>query len=255
MEWMTVNHDMTQLEPTYLGNLVNLVEFITSHGAMAVVDPHNYGRYYDQVITDTNSFQSFWQQLASNFADNQQVIFDTNNEYNTMDFSNVFNLNQAAINGIRAAGATNQYIMAEGNQWTSASGWVELNDGMKNLQDPSNKIIFEMHQYLDDGGGKSEDCMSETIGVERITTATQWLRDNGKVGFLGEFAGGPNDVCKAAVKGMLDFMEQNSDVWMGATWWSAGPSWGDYPYDMEAPSGRGYQFFDELLRSYVPSAA
>jgi hypothetical protein len=37
-----------------------------------------------------------------------------------MDQSLVVNLNQAAINGIRAAGATSQYITVEGNDWTRA---------------------------------------------------------------------------------------------------------------------------------------
>jgi endoglucanase len=35
-----------------------------------------------------------------------------------MDQSLVVNLNQAAINGVRAAGATSQYITVEGNNWT-----------------------------------------------------------------------------------------------------------------------------------------
>lgn len=35
-----------------------------------------------------------------------------------MDQQLVYNLNQAAINGIRASGATTQYITPEGNSWT-----------------------------------------------------------------------------------------------------------------------------------------
>ena len=42
-----------------------------------------------------------------------------------MDQSLVVNLNQAAINGIRAAGATSQYITVEGNDWTGA--WMGRN--------------------------------------------------------------------------------------------------------------------------------
>ena len=42
------------------------------------------------------------------------MIWDTNNEYNTMSTQLVVELNQAAINGIRAAGAK-QVINVEGN--------------------------------------------------------------------------------------------------------------------------------------------
>lgn len=40
-----------------------------------------------------------------------------------MDQTLVFNLNQACINGIRAAGATSQLILVEGNSWTGAWTW------------------------------------------------------------------------------------------------------------------------------------
>lgn len=81
-----------------------------------------------------------------------------------------------------------------------------------------------MHQYLDsDGSGTSATCVSANIGVQRIVGATQWLKANGKQGVLGEFAGGANSQCQTAIKGLLDHLVQNSDVWTGALWWAAGP--------------------------------
>lgn len=62
--------------------------------------------------------------MASRFASNKLVIFDTNNEYHDMDNTLVAQLNQAAINGIRAAGATSQYIFVEGNSYSGAWTWV-----------------------------------------------------------------------------------------------------------------------------------
>jgi Cellulase (glycosyl hydrolase family 5). len=41
-----------------------------------------------------------------------------------MDNQLVLPLNQAAIDGIRAAGATLQLIFVEGNSWTGAWTWV-----------------------------------------------------------------------------------------------------------------------------------
>lgn len=122
-----------------------------------------------------------------------------------------------------------------------------------NLTDPQNKIVYEMHQYLDsDGSGTSATCVSSTIGQERVESATQWLIDNNKLGFIGEFAGGVNDVCKAAITGMLSYMEENSGVWLGASWWAAGPWWADYIFSIEPPSGMAYTGMLSTLEPYFP---
>ena len=85
-----------------------------------MIDPHNYGRYYGNIITDVDGFSAWWTKIASRFACNALVIFDTNNEYHTMENSLVHDLNQAAIDAIRAAGATSQWIWVEGNAWSGA---------------------------------------------------------------------------------------------------------------------------------------
>ncbi|KAJ5649478.1 uncharacterized protein N7484_003201 [Penicillium longicatenatum] len=235
----------------YLSNLTYVVNYITEAGAHAILDPHNFGRYYGSIITSTSDFQTFWQNVAAQFASNSLVIFDTNNEYHDMDQTLVLDLNQAAINGIRAAGATSQYIFVEGNSYTGAWTWTEVNDNLVDLTDPENKIVYEMHQYLDsDGSGTSATCVSSTIGQERVESATQWLIDNGKVGVLGEFAGGVNTVCEEAIVGMLNYMEENSAVWKGALWWAAGPWWGDYIFSLEPPSGVAYTGMMSTLEPY-----
>jgi endoglucanase len=171
-----------------------------------------------------------------------------------MDESLVLNLNQAAIDGIRGAGATTQYIFVEGNSYTGAWTWNTTNDSLKSLSDPSDLLVYEIHQYLDsDGSGTSATCVSSTIGVERVEGATTWLRDNGKLGVLGEYAGGPNSVCQSAVTGMLDHLQSNNDVWLGAVWWAAGPWWPTSTFsNFEPPSGIAYQYYDTVLAPYIP---
>lgn len=39
---------------------------------------------------------------------------------------------------------------------------------------------------------------------------------------------------------MLQYIEDNSDVWDGWLWWGGGPWWGDYMFSMEPPSGTAY---------------
>jgi len=61
-----------------------------------------------------------------------------------MDQTLVFDLNQACIKGIRAAGATSQLILVEGNSWTGAWSWVSSGnaDSMIHLEDPNDNIAF-----------------------------------------------------------------------------------------------------------------
>jgi endoglucanase len=135
----------------------------------------------------------------------------------------------------------------------SFSGFEELNTdertrvsagntALSALIDPENKIIYEMHQYLDsDGSGTSDTCVSSTIGSERLAAATAWLKSSGTKAILGEFAGGANSVCESAVTDMLTYIGGNTDVWTGALWWGGGPWWGDYIFSMEPPSGIAYE--------------
>ncbi|KAE8443949.1 hypothetical protein EG329_001172 [Mollisiaceae sp. DMI_Dod_QoI] len=228
---------------TYLDGLTTYVNYITGKGAYAIVDPHNFARYYNKVITDYAGFQAFWKTLATVFASNSKVIFDCNNEPHDMGTASVPQLMQACINGVRAAGATTQYIFVEGTSYSGAWTWTTNsgNTNLATLTDPQDLIIYEMHQYLDsDGSGTSATCVSATIGSERITAATNWLKTNNKKGIIGEFAGGANAQCESAVTDMLTYMGKHTDVWLGALWWGGGPWWGTYIYGMEPPSGVAY---------------
>lgn len=243
---------------TYFAGLEDTIKYVTSKGSYAVLDPHNFGRYYDKIITDVAGFKAWWKTVATRFKDNKLVIFDTNNEYHDMDNSLVAQLNQAAIDGIREAGAMTQYIYVEGNAWTGAWHWVDSGTGasLKDLKDPAdatgNLIIYQMHQYLDsDGSGTAATCVSATIGAERIATATKWLKDNKKRGLIGETAGGANAQCIGALGGMLQSMLDNSDVWTGVLLWSSGKWWADYMFSMEPPSGTMYTGVFPSLKKYL----
>jgi endoglucanase len=127
---------------------------------------------------------------------------------------------------------------------------------MRDLKDPSdptgNLIIYQMHQYLDsDGSGTAQTCVSSTIGQERIATATKWLKDNKKHGLIGETAGGTNTQCITALSGMLQHMQDNSDVWTGVLFWSAGKWWADYMFSMEPPSGPFYTGVFPSLKKFL----
>ncbi|KAI5928138.1 glycoside hydrolase family 5 protein [Camillea tinctor] len=254
MERLVPNQLTGAIDQTYASSLDTIVEFITGKGSYAVIDPHNFGRYYDEIITDVDGFGAWWGRVAERYAGNDNVIFDTNNEFHDEDNALVASLNQAAIDAIRGAGATSQYIFVEGNSWTGAWHWISSGTatGMGQLTDPEDKLVYEMHQYLDsDGSGTSPNCVSGTIGQERLAEATAWLKQNGKKGILGETAGGANAQCIAALQGMLSYMQDNSDVWTGWLWWGAGPWWADYMYGMEPPSGAAYTGVLPSIKQFI----
>ncbi|KAK6538471.1 hypothetical protein TWF694_010054 [Orbilia ellipsospora] len=240
-------------DSAYISGLDTIVNYITGKGAYAVIDPHNYGRYNGAIITDTNAFKTWWTNVANRYKGNSKVIFDTNNEYNTMDQSLVVNLNQAAIDGIRSTGATNM-IFVEGNQWTGAWSWLSVNSAtMINLKDPLNNIVYEMHQYLDsDDSGTSDQCVSSTILKERITDATNWCLQNNVKCILGEVGAGANSVCSQAITDGLTYA-QSSGAWLGFLWWAAGPWWGaTYFQSIEPPSGLAVSTYAPILQSFAP---
>ncbi|RMZ01947.1 hypothetical protein D0862_06182 [Hortaea werneckii] len=260
LERLSPNTIDGNLDATYLDMIKEQVNYVTGKGAYITITPHNYGRYYGQIYRDTQAFGQFWAHVAQEFKSNSRVIFDTDNEFHDEPGQLVADLNQAAINAIRATGATSQYIAVEGNAYTGAWTWTTAQgtDGLTNaetmvdLQDPKNKILYQMHQYLDsDGSGTSTTCVSSTIGSERLKAATQWLRSNGKKGLIGEYAGAVNPTCQAAVKDMLSYMVLNKDVWEGALWWSAGPWWGDYMFSIEPTDGPAYDTYVPLIAQYA----
>ncbi|KAG8919256.1 hypothetical protein FRC02_001784 [Tulasnella sp. 418] len=118
----------------------------------------------------------------------------------------------------------------------------------------SSKLLLEMRQFLDaDGSGTSSSCPNVSIGAERIAAATTWLNKNKLKGFLGAFSGGSNSVCKSALNGLLSSMlYSGTPVWIGATWWGAGPGMGNSFSSIEPPNGPAIsQILPEVLRRYL----
>ncbi|KAF8968178.1 endoglucanase [Flammula alnicola] len=229
---------------TYLSGLQTTVSYITNKGGFAVIDPHNYMSYDNAIITSNSDNPNviFGKYLPSLSSDSSNVIIvslDVMNEPNGIAASVVASLNQAAINGIRAAGATSQLILLEGPLYFLFCAWQSSGNAAAfvGLTDPNNNFAIQMHQYLDsDGSGTSATCVNSTIGASRLQGATQWLQANNLKGFLGEIGAGSNSVCITAVQGALCSMQQ-SGAWIGALWWAAGPWWGTYYQSIEPPSG------------------
>jgi len=233
---------------SYFAKLDAVVKHATSKGAKVILNPHNFARYYDEPVGSSkvpeDVFADFWRRLAERYASNRHVMFNLVNEPHTMPTEQWVRAANAAIAAIRAAGADN-LIHVPGNAWTGAHSWTSNWYGTSNavamldIKDPKDNFLYEVHQYLDkDSSGSGEDCVSETIGSERIASFVAWLRKHGKKGFVGEFAGARNERCYRAVEDMLKAMMNASDVLVGWLWWAGGPGWGEYKFTLEPKDGK-----------------
>ncbi len=223
-------------------NLVNTVNAITAAGAVAILDPHNYARYNNNLVgsaaVPNTAFADLWVRLSGLFGGQSDVIFGLMNEPHSMPTEQWRDAANAAIAAIRNAGADN-LILVPGNAWTGAHSWEQNWYGtangtvMKTIVDPMDNYAFELHQYFDsDFSGRSANC-SAGHGTTQLQGVTAWLRSEGIQGFLGEFAGGNNPQCQQAIESVIDYLNSNADVWLGWTWWAAGPEWGEYIFTLE----------------------
>jgi len=74
MERLAPGGTGSALDSGYLANLTAIVNHITEKGAYTVLDPHNFGRYKDAIITDSAAFKTFWTNLGGAFKSNSKVV-------------------------------------------------------------------------------------------------------------------------------------------------------------------------------------
>lgn len=242
------------LHEAELNRMDAFVNHTTGNGGHVILDPHNFARYYGDVIggrsLNGGHLADFWSKVATQYKDNPRVIFGLMNEPHTMPTETWLGAANDAIAAIRDTGASN-LILVPGNGWSGAHGWHRNYYGtpnanvMGNVVDPMNNFAFEVHQYLDnDSSGSTANIVNEDIGVERLVGFTDWLKENNYRGYLGELAAANstigtsgNQIGDEAINKMLDHLEANDDVWMGWAWWGGGPWWGDYLFAID-PVGR-----------------
>ncbi len=236
-----------EFNPDEIARIDEFVSYATESGVSVILDVHNYARYYGVVIgsdeLDVATYTDLWTRLADRYQDNDRVIFGIMNEPADMETELWLEDANAALAAIRGTGASN-LVLVPGNGYTGAHSWNDDWYGTPNAQvmlgvvDPGNNMAYEVHQYLDqDSSGTSRECVSSTVGSERLVEFTDWLHDNDARAFLGEFAAGDNSTCLSALDDMLGYMDDNTDVWLGWSYWAAGPWWGDDMYEIESNDG------------------
>jgi|GEM_PF-1872228 len=254
-----------ELAAAYAAKLDALVKYATGKGALVLLNPQNFARYYGKVVgtADVPSavFADFWRRVAERYKGNPRVAFGLVNEPNTMQTEQWLDAANAAIKAIRATGATN-LITVPGNAWTGASHWSSTWYGTANavamlkVEDPIDHIAFETHNYFDaDASGGGTDCAGARIGSERMANVVAWARAHKKKLWIGELGTPNTTTCAAAVKDFLSYAQSNADVVMGWTWWSGGPWWKNtkYPLSISPFADGGERPQLAWLKGYLPA--
>lgn len=84
--------------------------------------------------------------------------------------------------------------------------------------------MCEVHVYFDeDSSGFTDACVNTTIGSDRLRPVTDWLREHEIKGYLTEF--GASDKCIDTLENLLEYLNDNCDVWKGWNYFAAGPLW------------------------------
>ncbi|OCL04133.1 glycoside hydrolase family 5 protein [Glonium stellatum] len=204
---------------------------IAAGAALCIIDIHNYARWNGGIVgqggPSDNDFIGLWSQLAAVYNDTEQIAFGIMNEPHDLSLGTWAETLQAVVNAIRSAGANSNIILLPGSGYCAAGGFLDDSAAfLKGIQNPdggTEGLVFDVHQYLDfDHSGRHAECVSDMIDAV-FRPLAGWLRENGRMAFLSETGGGSDDPsCLRYVCSMVQFLNQNNDVYLGFTGWGAG---------------------------------
>ena len=232
------------LDSAYVALVNQTFGYAQKYGIKIILDLHNYARYRGQVIGTSGVPYGRYQEIMTLIArqwSGQSALYayDIMNEpHDAMAYWPT--AAQYGINGVRAVDSARP-IIVEGNGWSSATRWAEFNDALLGLKDPANNIIFSAHSYFDEDAGGSYDKtdvnkLDANYGVSRVKPFVDWLKKNGKRGYIGEFGVPDNNPrWNLLMDNMLAYLKQNC---IPASYWAAGPGWGSYFMSVEPINGQ-----------------
>lgn len=207
------------LDPTAFAKYDALVQGCLSAGAqLCIIDIHNYARWNGAIVGQgdgpTNAdLVSLWTQLAKKYAAEPKVAMGVMNEpHDVPDIAAWATTVQAVVTAIRAAGATEQYILLPGNDWTSAAAFVDNGSGaaLLNVTNPDGSadgLVFDVHKYLDeDNSGTHTECVTNNI-ADAFEPLAGWLRENGRVAINTESGGGNTESCEKYFCEQIEYLK------------------------------------------------
>lgn len=224
-----------------------IVDYITSKGGTVIIDLHDgmdqdFAAYYGNFVGGSYNgnpvsalLVNFWSQMATIFKGNPNVAFGITNEPHDIAAGLWYSCAQLIVNAIRITGATNLIVMP-GTDWTGAGSWMTNNAGSWNIIDPLKNTAVQVHLYADpNSGGGDTSIQSATVLADRMKQVTAWARSKSLKVFVGEVGiAASNSLAPTCWSNFMSFVNANSDVILGFTFWAYGPPswWGGYQFSL-----------------------
>lgn len=142
-------------------------------------------------------------------------------------------------------------ILLPGNGYTGASTFVSGGSaavlaGVTNPDKSTTNLVFDVHQYLDtDGSGTSTVCVKTS---EVLAPLRNWLKSANRQALLSETGGGSETAsCITNVCEVLDFLNENSDQFLGYLGWSAGSFDSTYVLSLVPEGGKDQPLMEKCF--------
>jgi len=263
--WERLQPDLKKpLDEGELKRLDESTAIIKAAGMVPILDLHNFGYYNKKQIGTPDvpvaALAHVWRALAEHFRGEPDFVFSIMNEPYDIPAHDWAKTTNEVIAAIRATGSKN-FILASGTAWGGAHSWsADLPTGnnakeMLAVKDSLDRYAFDFHQYLDGNfSGTSPECPAADKALSAIGDVTQWLKENKKRGFLGEFAASEKPQCLSAMLKMIGRVDAEPATWVGWTLWGGGVRWPqDYMFNLE-PTPEGDRLGLKLLVMHGPLA-
>ena len=249
-------------DEAYLALLQQAVGAARAHHMIVILDMHNYAAFGGRHLKDGNIpaqlFADTWRRLAEQVGDREGVWLGLMNEPHGIAPVKWAAYSQQAVTALREGGVTNRLLIS-GSAWSGAHSWRSSGNAaaFEGFDDPLNDFAFDVHQYLDaNHSGTSGEAVSGA-GGKVLRDITDWARSEGVSLFLGETGAASPQIegqehALEELSTMLDFMNDNDDVWLGWTLWGAGPWWPEsYHFEINpGPDGAHDPVIEKLLEYF-----
>lgn len=249
----TLNGDF---DPTYFDGLKRSVKLMADRDMVVILDLHNYAKYRGAVLGSDElpmaAFADVWRRLATEFKEKPYVRgFGLMNEPAKCDW---LSASQIAIDAIRTVDKTTPiYVANDYPGWYAShikgdvAAWADEKlriPDPKALRDPSDKIRWELHMYMDhDNSGTYRKTYAEEIarkdgpgarvspelGVQRVKPFVEWLKKHNVRGLVGEYSVPAGDDIDprwmVTLENAAKYMHANclpSTYWAGGEYWTRG---------------------------------
>src|SRR6266540_570534 len=245
------------LSTSDVARLQAMLDAAAGAGQRALLDMHNFGRYYGTPLTraDAAKLNDVWSRLARQFRGHPGLYgYELMNEPHDLPEGSdgwAF-LAQSATDAIRREDSS-AWVLIPGYFWQSAMFWQDFNASLA-VNDSAGRLLYAAHVYFDqDGSGEySRSYDAEGAypdrGVDRARPFQDWLAGRNARGIFTEYGIPDTDTRWLDVlRRMLAALDADPRI-QGGTYWSSGPWWGSYPLSVEPYDGRDHPQMQVLVQ-------